>query len=277
LRSLGIADIAPALVAVRERLGLSLIQVSRLPLEHYTKEGARRLAALLAEAGVRADSVVIVHEGESYGDAESVRRTVGYLPEETLAERLAYSRRCIDFAAALRVRRVTTHMGMLPRERSDPGYARLLQAVRELGDYANSRGVVFALETGQESAQALLAFLEEVPNFSLGINFDPANFVIYGSGDPLQSLVLLRDYVVGVHVKDALPPAAPGQLGREARPGQGQARLAECLNYLAESAYIGSFVIENYLAYGRSLDERLSELALARRFIETALEHYDVV
>jgi len=271
LACLGVSDVAEALALVRKRLSLRVIQVSKLPDHYYSPQGARQLSGLLADAGISADSVVIVHEGESYADMKTVRESVGYLPEERLEERIEYSRRCVDLAVALGAPRVTTHMGVLPEDQSDPGYARLLFAVREVGAYAKARGVTLALETGQETAQALLEFLGKVSDLSVGVNFDPANLVLYDVDDPLHSLQVLRKHVIGVHVKDGIPPRVPGQLGQEVSPGRGKARLAECLKYLAASGYEGTFIIENYVARGAPLEQRIGELRYARRFVEGTL------
>lgn len=271
LRCLGIADVREALPAVRQEVGVDLIQVSKLPDAYYSPEGAREFARLMAEAGVRADSVVIVHEGESYADLETVRRTVGYLPEETLEERVRYSLRCAEFAAALGIPTVTTHMGFLPEDADAPGYRRLVDAVGRVTAFAADRGVRLALETGQETGEQLLAFLRRVDNRALGVNFDAANMVMYGTGDPLPTLALLREHVMGVHVKDAVPSATPGLLGHEVSPGRGDAEIAGCIRYLARSGYTGSFIVENYVARHGSLADRMQELRSAVDFVRAAI------
>ncbi len=59
------------------------------------------------------------------------------------------------------------------------------------------------METGQETAEALLAFLADVDRENLFVNFDPANMILYGSGEPIEALRKVGRYVRSVHCKDA--------------------------------------------------------------------------
>lgn len=102
----GFSDPAKALPAIRG-LGLGVAQVSQLPEELYSEEGAQRFRALLDEAGVRAAATTIVHSGEQYDDWPTVRRTVGYVPRESRPGRVAYG--CLA---------LTVRMGCGPPNRS---------------------------------------------------------------------------------------------------------------------------------------------------------------
>jgi len=266
LKCTGIQDPEKALAAVKE-LGLNVIQVSKLPDEYYSEEGARRFVELLERYGIKASSVVIVHEGERYSNWQTVEKTVGYLPPETLQDRLEYSRRCIDFAAAVGAPTVTTHMGVLPHDSSAAGYQRLLGAVREVASYCKSREVILALETGQETAAELVEFIDHVGE-DVKVNFDGANFIIYGLDDPLEALEILKDLIVSVHAKDGLPPTEPGLLGKEVPLGEGKAEVCETVRKLVRSGYAGPFIMEIYAG-----KDRLSELRKGKAFLENCLEH----
>ncbi|HUL77705.1 MAG TPA: sugar phosphate isomerase/epimerase family protein [Vicinamibacteria bacterium] len=273
LRCTGEEDPRKALAAVRS-LGLRRVQVSRLADRYYTPEGARELAGLLTEAGVTSDAVVAVFDGEDYRDQEAVLRTVGFRPAGVRAPRLAYARRCVDLAAAIGTKVVTFHVGFLPRQPADPDYRAMLQAVSDVATYAAGKGVTVSLETGQETAEELAAFLDAVKGPRVGVNFDTANLVLYGLDQPARALEKLLGRVTSVHVKDGLPPAAPGQLGREARLGEGRAEVAECLRILERSGFAGPLIIENYV--WRDLQTRpLDELARARDFIRAQLARKD--
>src|SRR6185369_16319577 len=76
-------------------------------------------------------------------------------------------------------------------------------------------------ETGQEKAPTLLGVLSELDCPNVGVNFDPANMILYGKGDPVESLRLLASHVRQIHVKDAFPTLKPGTWGREVPAGQG--------------------------------------------------------
>lgn len=275
LRSTGIEDIAQALSAVRERIGSEVIHLSKLPDRYYTAKGVKEVDEMLRDAGVRADAVTIVHDGESYRDIQSVRETVGYLPPATVEERVEYSFRCADLAAGIGAPVVTTHMGILPKDEKAAGYRRLLDAVTRVAGYCTSRGVNLALETGQETAQEMRTFLDNIEGLDVGINLDPANLVLYGMDDPIRFTEALADRIVGFHAKDGLPPQTSGALGTEVSPGEGAAEVAECVEYLLEYGYSGSFVIENYVNRHGSVDEKIGELVKVKRFLDSIIEAHD--
>src|SRR5260221_13748152 len=127
LRFTGEEDPRKALMAVKS-LGLDRVQVSRLPDRFYTAEGASEFAGMLKAADVRADAVVVVFDGESYKDRESVMRTVGLRSADLRPARLAYARRCIDFSTAIGTKIVTLHMGFLPKDPKDTVYRQMLEA-----------------------------------------------------------------------------------------------------------------------------------------------------
>ena len=268
LRCTGQDDPLRALQAVKS-LGLDTIQVSRLPDRFYSVEGAREFSALLRATGMRADSVVAVFAGESYADRDTVVRTVGFRPLHLVTERLEYLRKCVDFAAAIGARIVTFHMGFLPEDPQDPAYRAMLDAVTDIARYASARKVTISLETGQETGEQLAAFLDRVTVARVGVNFDAANLVIYGVDAPSKALRHIAGRVTSVHVKDALLPATPGELGREVRPGEGRAELAACLRMLQSAGFRGALIIENYVARGLKTDP-MDELRQALAFLRSS-------
>lgn len=266
LRSTGQEDPGRALEAVRA-LGLDLVQVSRLPDRYYTPDGAKEFAEMLKQAEIRAGSVVVVFEGESYKDREAVERTVGFRPTHLIPARLAYARRCVDFAAAIGTNLVTFHMGFLPKDPGDPIYTAMLLATRDLARYAAARGVTISLETGQETADELARFLSKITPARVGVNFDTANLVLYGMDSPPEALRRLLDRVTSVHVKDGLPPEDPSLLGREARLGEGRAGVKKCLQLLRDTKFKGPLIIENYVWRNLGTDP-VDELRRAKQFVE---------
>lgn len=267
LKSTGKDDPKDALLAVRD-LGLQMVQISKLPDRFYTPEGAREMDALLKETGIHASAVVAVFDGESYKDIQSVQETVGFLPEALMDERIDYTKKCVDFAAALGVKIVTFHMGFLPDDSQDPTYQRMLQALSDIAQYAGAKGVTISLETGQESAEDLLALIDRVQGAEVKVNFDMANLVLYGKDDPPSALRKLLNKTTSVHVKDGTPPKDAAHLGAEQRLGDGNANVKECLRLLHEASFQGPLVIENYMGRKRGTDP-LDELRMAKDFVET--------
>jgi sugar phosphate isomerase/epimerase len=221
---------------------------------------------MLRDTGVRADSVVAVFAGESYADRDAVVRTVGFRPLHLIKERLEYLRKCVDFAAAIGARIVTFHMGFLPENPNDEAYEAMLAAVTEVAGYAAGKHITISLETGQETGQQLAAFLDKITVARVGVNFDPANLVIYGVESPSKALQHVVSRVTSVHVKDALLPDTPRAMGREVRPGEGRAEVAECLRMLRASGFTGALIIENYVARGLKTDP-MDELRFAKAFL----------
>ncbi|MGJ5817977.1 sugar phosphate isomerase/epimerase family protein [Paludibaculum fermentans] len=269
LRCTGKTDPREALQAVRS-LGLRMVQVSKLPDRFYSPEGAKEFAALLNETGVQASAVVAVYDGENYKDIPTIRATVGFVPKAFMDQRVAYTKKCVDLAAALKVKIVTFHVGFLPAQPTDPDYQRLVHAVRDVAQYAAKHSVTISLETGQESADELLQFLGQVAHRNVGVNFDMANLVLYGKDDAPAALRKLLPKVTSVHVKDGLQPEDPARLGAEARLGEGKAGVKECLKMLKAAHFAGPVVIENYVFRGRGT-EPMAELALAKAFVDQAL------
>jgi sugar phosphate isomerase/epimerase len=224
--------------------GFTTMQTSRPADEYMAEPKLGELKRTIAEAGFVVTSVAAIDAGESYADVETVRRTVGLLPPATRAERIADTKRCAGFANALGGAHVSSHIGYIPEDRSHPDYQALAAALRDICDYLKPTGRNFNLETGQETAEALRAFIGDVDRPNLGVNFDPANMILYGTGDPIEALGILAPWVRSVHCKDGNWPSAPGQLGQEQRLGDGQVGLERFLAKLIEIGYDGPLTVE---------------------------------
>ena len=244
LNTTGIADVAQACRAVRE-LGFREVQLGKLPDEYHSPPGRRRLAGILGGEGLRAVALSIVHEGGSYASVDAVRRTVGFLPPQTVEARVRFSFRCLDTVAALGIPLVTTHIGLLPADPNDAGYRRVLRAVERVAAYAQRVGARYAIETGQETAEELLAFIARV-DAPVAVNFDGPNFVAYQTQDPVAALEVLYAKTAGVHIKDYLPPAAPGLLSEACPLGEGAGRVDDTLQFLVDARYAGPLILETY-------------------------------
>jgi sugar phosphate isomerase/epimerase len=186
------------------------------------------------------------YTGESYADIPTVRRTVGFIPRATRAEREQRTLEVSDFAAAAGIPGIATHIGFVPEDNRDPDYLVVREMVRRVCDHAAKRGQTFALETGQEPADTLLDFFLEVNRDNLRINFDPANMVLYGTGDPVAALDKLQAHVITVHCKDGdwPPKDKPGALGTERPLGQGAVGMERFITKLKQIHYKGPLCIE---------------------------------
>ena len=98
---------------------------------------------------------------------------------------------------------VTTHIGHLYLE-EDARMELIRKNARELAEYADSIGSVFAAETGTEKAPVLKAFLDSLGAKGLRVNLDPANLVMVAHDDPVAAVDVLKDYIVHTHAKDGV-------------------------------------------------------------------------
>ncbi|HTW30799.1 MAG TPA: sugar phosphate isomerase/epimerase family protein [Candidatus Sulfotelmatobacter sp.] len=200
----------------------------------------------LRQANLVITSVCAAYNGEDYADIPTVQRTVGFIPRATRAEREERTRRVSDFAAAVGAGGIATHIGVVPHDHQNPDYLDVRDLVRRICDHAASHNQTFALETGQETAPVLLDFIRDVDRSNLGINFDPANMILYGTGDPIDALGLLAKHVFSVHCKDGdwPPKGDPSALGREQPLGSGAVGIPRFLKKLVDIGYRGPLTIE---------------------------------
>ncbi len=213
-------------------------------------------------------TVFAAYVGEDYADIPTVQRTVGFIPRETRAEREARTYAVSDFAAALGVGSIALHVGFVPEDNNDPDYVAVRDMVRRVCDHAANHQQTVALETGQEPARVLLEFFRDVDRPNLRINFDPANMILYGTGDPIEALDVLAPHVVSVHCKDGdwPPKDVPGALGVEKPLGQGSVGIARFINKLKSVGYRGVLSIEREVP---DHQQRLRDIRNAVALLET--------
>lgn len=127
----------------------------------------------------------------------------GFQIEEDNADRIEKTKRIIDLAQEFGVSVVTTHIGVIPKDKSVPRYDVMRRAMAACGEYAMSKGVTLAIETGPEDAPTLLQFINDT-NDGVGVNLDPANFVMVTGQDPVEAVKLLGKHIVHTHAKDGV-------------------------------------------------------------------------
>jgi len=259
------AGLGVNLEVVRE-LGIPTIQLHAPHRSTRTPQRAKEFLDQLRSMGVTITVVFGGFEGESYADIPTVARTVGLVPPETRAERTRELKEIADFARLLEVDAIGLHIGFVPHDRSDPLYRQVVDVTREVCDHCRRNAQRLHLETGQESADTLLQFLADVERDNVFINFDPANMILYGSGEPLAALRKVGRYVRSVHCKDAKWADQPGkQWGTEVPFGQGDVNAEAFLRTLKELGYTGPLTIEREIP--QEPERQKAEIAQAIRLI----------
>lgn len=244
-----------------QELGLPTCQVG---VEYFEPDLPGRLRAALDRYGVEATSVVAGGPGPEVYDFYQGPLTIGLVPRATRAARIARVRETSDFAKRCGIPAVQTHCGFIPENPNDPVYKEAVEAVRQVAAYCRKNGQSFRCETGQETPVTLLRTIRDVGLDNVGVNFDPANLIMYGKADPVEALDLLGPLVLGVHAKDGLYPVEPKNLGREVPIGQGKVEFPRFIERLKDVGYRGPLTIEREV----SGPKQIADVRAAKAYLE---------
>jgi L-ribulose-5-phosphate 3-epimerase len=258
-------DAADLVVRMRA-CGLSAVQLALDPIRAgggWPKAGAARE---LQDAGVTIVSGMMAMAGEDYSTLDSIRRTGGVRMDGTWAQNLASARANAALAKQLDLTLVTFHAGFLPHDPNDPERRVMIDRLRRIADVFGAEGIDVAFETGQEDAATLLSIIQEIDRPTVGVNFDPANMILYGMGDPVAALKHLAPWVRQVHVKDAMPPKKRGEWGQEVAVGTGAVDWRGFFRVLDSGLRDVNLVIERETGESRERD-----IIGARQLIERHL------
>lgn len=256
---------------VLAQLQLTTIQLHAPKAANRSPEAAAEVAERLQRLGIEVTCVFAGFAGESYADIPTVQRTVGLVPADNRDERVAELKEIADFAARLGVKGVGLHLGFVPHDPRSETYRQVVQTTRDVCDYCAAQDQAIHLETGQEPADVLEAFLETVGRENLFVNFDPANMILYGCGEPLPALERIGRFVRSVHCKDAKWSDQPGaSWGTEVPLGEGDVDFPQFLRILEAIRYQGPLTIEREIPQdpGRQLEEIGNGVKLLRRTMQ---------
>ena len=183
----------------------------------------------------------------------------GYTNAERVDEVIDKTKQVLDLSADLEVPIVTTHIGLIPEERTDATWSVMKEALTELSAYAEKVGSCFATETGPESPKLMRDFIEDVNSPGLKVNYDPANLVMRGF-DYLGGVGELSDLIVHTHAKDAVRNADGTR--REVALGDGHVQWPEYLAALESVGYAGFHTIEREVG-----DNPVADIVKAMKFL----------
>ena len=248
-----------------KKLGLKRIQLALQPfLEGGSRHGAGEDAAALEKVKARIASgewvlsaTMIGFPQEDYTTLETIKKTGGVVPDDVWEANKKIVRAGAKLSAELKSPLLTLHAGFLD-ESNPAALKKYTERVKFIVDTCGEAGVPVAFETGQETAADLAKFLPTVPG--AGVNFDPANMILYGKGDPVAAAKMLAPWIRHIHVKDAVKTKKPGTWGTEVPWGDGEVNQAAFLGALEEAGYKGAFAIER-----EGGDSRVADIALAAK------------
>jgi sugar phosphate isomerase/epimerase len=257
-------DLADTLSTIKDKLGLGVVQIG------FFNDGFKdqdRVIAIIRASGLEVSATCIGFESEDYSSIQSIAATGGFRPDQFWEQRLDRTIAFADFTKALGVTQLMAHIGFVPHDQSDPAYRVMIDRIRRICDEFGQREITLVMETGQEKASDLLEFMGAVDRPNIGANFDPANMVLYGAGDPVEAVTLLKDKILHVHMKDATWSKTPGQTwGEEVVLGTGDADIPRVVSKLRSQGYRGPLVIEREAG-----DNRLGDILEGKQFLEDML------
>src|SRR6266404_2532990 len=254
------------LIAKLQATGIHRVQLALDPLRESAPVWGQA-AELLRQSGITIVSGMFGCVGEDYTTLETIRRTGGIAPDATWDRNWKNIQASAGLARQLGLKLVTFHAGFVPHEESDPTFDRLLGRLAQIADLFLTHGMALGLETGQETAPVLLQLLQKLKRPNLGVNFDPANMILYDKGDPIKALRVLGPWIRQVHIKDALATKVPGTWGEEVAAGSGQVDWRAFFVTLKELDFAGDFVIEREAGSQRVADIRQA-WELAEKFLK---------
>ena len=221
---------------------------------HGAAEGAEALAFVkdkIAKGEWKLMCTMIGTVGEDYSTLETIRKTGGIVPDANWEANKKIVTAGARLTQELGCEYMSTHAGFL--DESDPvALAKFVERVTWMRDECRKYGVTLILESGQETAEDLAAFMAKVPG--VGINFDPANMILYAKGKPREAVRKLAPWIRQVHIKDAVQTKTPGTWGDETPWGDGQVGGDAFLLELQKQGYKGNYVIEREGGSNRRAD-----------------------
>ena len=243
-------------------MGLPTIQLHTPPIGQRDQASADKVLSTLKPYGISITAVFGGFKGESYASIPTVVETVGLMPEATRQQRLEEMFEISNFAKMLNCDVIALHLGFVPHDTNDAAYQDIIAVTQQLCEYAANNGQAVHLETGQETADALVAFIADTECDNLFVNFDPANMILYGAGEPIEAVKKIGSLIKSVHCKDAKWAANPGQeWGEETKLGEGDVGMKTFLQTLRKIGYTGPLTIEREIP--QTPEKQLAEIGHA--------------
>ena len=245
-------------------IGLSKVQLALNP--HRGSLGGIELAESLERDNIEIVSGMFGTIGEDYSSLDAIKETGGVALDDNWQENYKLAAEVAQLANKLELTTVSFHAGFIPERNDAEQYEKISSRVTQIAHLFADKNIDLILETGQETASDLVEFLEYIDLPNLGVNFDPANMILYAKGEPVEALKILMPYVKQVHIKDAILTETPGQWGTEVVVGTGQVNWKEFFSVLADANFQGSMLFEREAG-----DARVEEIKAGYEFVKNIL------
>jgi L-ribulose-5-phosphate 3-epimerase len=251
------------IVGVAEAMNRIGIKHVHLAVRPALQDTGKDFLTAVQKQNWQISSTMIDFPQEDYSTLKSIKATGGIVPDEYWEQNHKLFLGAADVTEKLGVRYLSMHAGFI--DESDPVHAKkFYDRIKCLADAASDKNIMLLLETGQETAQELRHFLEKLNHPAVGINFDPANMILYDKGDPAEAVRVLSPWVKHIHIKDAIRTKQPGTWGTEVPWGQGEVGSERFLHTLKEIGFEGVLAIEREAGVDRLADIKLAAERLQR-------------
>jgi sugar phosphate isomerase/epimerase len=225
---------------------------------------ATKLREAMSRYQVEVTSAVSGGPGREVYDFYQGPLTIGLVPRDVRAARIARMKEVSDFAKKAGIPAVQSHCGFIPENPNDPLYQETVEAIRTVATYCKSNGQNFRCETGQETPVTLVRAIRDIGLDNVGVNFDAANLILYGKANPVDAVDLLAPYIQGVHAKDGLYPTSPDHLGAEVAIGQGKVNFPVLIEKLKKIGYKNPLTIEREIRG----EKQTADILAAKAYLE---------
>jgi L-ribulose-5-phosphate 3-epimerase len=249
------------LIEYMGQIGLKTLQIALDPIRENPAVWGKT-KELCQEKGIILVSGMFGTVGEDYTTMESIHRTGGVVPDATWTENWKNIQEIAEIARSLGIRLVTFHAGFLPHDHNGAEFKKLASRIGQIADLFKRKGLDLAFETGQEDADDLEMFLIKLNRPNVGVNFDPANMILYDRGDPIDALHTLSKRLRQVHIKDGKRTKKAGEWGEEVPVGAGEVDWKEFFDTLDEVRFAGFCCIEREAG-----TQRVQDIKAAREFV----------
>src|SRR3954468_4340890 len=155
---IGIGKDPDAALAKVSELGLPTSQIF---VEEFEPEIAGRLRQALDKYKIEATSVVVGGPGKEVWDFYQGPLTIGVVPRETRAARVAHIKKASDFARQCGIPAVQTHCGFIPENPNDDLYKETVETIRDIAECCRRNGQSLRYETGQETPITLIRTIQD--------------------------------------------------------------------------------------------------------------------
>jgi len=250
-----------------KNLGFPTCQVSCWNPNLYTRETAKKLKQVVEENNIEITTLWSGFSGRHVWNFREGPVTIGLVPLDKRKKRVKELKKASEFAEWIEVNSITTHVGFIPEDPNNHVYKSLIDVLKDIAKFLEDRGQSFWFETGQETPVTLLRTFEDVGADNLGVNFDPANLLMYGKANPVDALDIIGEYVRGVHAKDGEYPKSGYELGEEKPLGEGRVNFPELLKKLKELNYSGALTIEREI----SGPQQIIDIKKGKKYLEELL------